>query len=207
MNYRKIIYLSSLLTTLTGAVKAQVLSGSNLNITMASNAAPGLTVTSKAPPPYTSPTPVNVIEGWAGGSGFVVGVPPPKLVFSVNNYGNAIISNSLRIGATAANGTYSNYSLSVDGDMIARRCVIQVSNWADYVFNSDYTLPDLSEVECFIAKNKHLPGVPSEKDALENGVEIGKMNEILLKKIEELTLYQIEQNKKIEYLLKKTGQQ
>jgi hypothetical protein len=106
----------------------------------------------------------------------------------------------LRIGSTAANGSYSNYKLSVDGDMIAKRCVIQVTNWADYVFAKDYVLPPLSEVEQYIETNKHLPGVPDQKEVLANGIEIGKMNEILLKKIEELTLYTIRLQKEMDQL-------
>ena len=92
------------------------------------------------------------------------------------------IGNKLRIGATAANGTYANYAFSVDGSMIAKSCVIQISNWADYVFNDSYAMPTLNELEQFISTNKHLPGVPSEKEVLQNGVEVGDMNKILLQK-------------------------
>ncbi|PSK94535.1 hypothetical protein B0I18_101691 [Taibaiella chishuiensis] len=119
----------------------------------------------------------------------------PNLVFWISNRDEVGISKSLRIGATAANGSYANYKLSVDGDMIAKRCVIQVSNWADYVFNENYNLPDLAEVEQYIQEHKHLPGVPSEKEVLTNGVEMGAMNKILLQKVEELTLYMIQISK------------
>lgn len=124
------------------------------------------------------------------------------LLFAVDKT-QTIIPNRLRIGATAANGAYASYKLSVDGDMIAKRCVIQVSNWADYVFENNYALPALSELELYVAKNKHLPGVPSATEVQENGVEMGEMNKVLLQKVEELTLYIIEQNKKIERLEEK----
>ncbi len=114
----------------------------------------------------------------------------------------ASIAQSLRIGTTAANGAYAGYKLSVDGDMIAKKCVIQVSNWADYVFADDYALPELSDVKDFITKNKHLPDVPSEAAVLENGIEMGEMNKILLKKIEELTLYTIKLSEEVEQLKK-----
>lgn len=104
----------------------------------------------------------------------------------------------VRIGQMAATAPYNNYKLSVDGDMIARRCVIQVSNWADYVFAPGYALPSLGEVENFIAQNKHLPGVPSEAEVKEKGVEMGEMNTVLLQKVEELTLYLIQLQKENE---------
>jgi len=126
-------------------------------------------------------------------------IPVPSQLFAVDK-NQTFIYNKLRIGTTAANGSYANYKLSVDGDMIAKRCVIQVSNWADYVFNDDYEMPTLGELEKFINTNNHLPGVPSEKEVLNNGVEIGNMNKILLQKVEELTLYMIDLQKQNETL-------
>ena len=73
-------------------------------------------------------------------------------------------------------------------------------NWPDYVFEEDYTLRPLSEVEAFIAANNHLPDVPSQTEIETNGAELGEMNRILLQKIEELTLYIIEQDKRIQEL-------
>jgi hypothetical protein len=61
-------------------------------------------------------------------------------------------------------------------------------------------LPSLTEVEAFINKNKHLPDVPSESEVLENGINLGEMDALLLQKIEELTLYVIELEKKLEEL-------
>jgi hypothetical protein len=68
----------------------------------------------------------------------------------------------------------------------------------DYVFAADYKLPSLAEVSDYIHKNKHLPEVPSASDMEANGVNLKEMNMILLKKIEELTLYVIEQSKKMD---------
>lgn len=68
----------------------------------------------------------------------------------------------------------------------------------DYVFANDYKLKSLQEVEDFIKKNKHLPEVPSAREIEKNGLMLAAMNMHLLKKIEELTLYSIEQNKKID---------
>lgn len=76
------------------------------------------------------------------------------------------------------------------------------SAWPDYVFNSSYDLMPLSEVETFINENSHLPQVPSEAEINENGIDLAQMDATLLKKIEELTLYTIEQEKQIELLTK-----
>jgi hypothetical protein len=66
------------------------------------------------------------------------------------------------------------------------------------VFDKGYELRSLAEVENFINKNGHLPEVPNTEEAIKNGVELKAMNILLLKKIEELTLYSIEQQKRIE---------
>ncbi len=68
--------------------------------------------------------------------------------------------------------------------------------WPDYVFKSDYKLNSLAHVENFIAKNHHLPDVPSEAEIKSCGINVGEMNAILLRKIEELTLYTIQLEKR-----------
>ena len=88
--------------------------------------------------------------------------------------------------------------------MIAKEIyVVNDGTWADYVFNKDYKLKSLKDVEEFIAKNKHLPNVPSANEIATNGNNVGQTEKVLLEKIEELTLYVIEQNKRIEELEKK----
>ena len=77
------------------------------------------------------------------------------------------------------------------------------ADWADFVFEKDYDLPTLSEVEQFIQKNKHLPGVPSAKEVETNGMDVAETQAMLLQKIEELTLYIIQQQKEIELLKSK----
>ena len=99
--------------------------------------------------------------------------------------------------ATPAN--ISDAKLLVYGNMYAQKLTVKAS-WADYVFKKGYYLRPLSEVETYISKHKHLPDVPSAKQIEEKGVSVGENQAILLKKIEELTLYLIEQNKKISKL-------
>ncbi|MCZ2224133.1 MAG: hypothetical protein LC122_10955, partial [Chitinophagales bacterium] len=76
--------------------------------------------------------------------------------------------------------------------------VALAGDWADYVFEENYQLKPLSEVEQFIKTHKHLPNIPSAKEVKNSGVNLVEMNNKLLEKTEELTLYIIEQNKKLE---------
>jgi len=72
--------------------------------------------------------------------------------------------------------------------------------WPDNVFEPNYNLLPLKELEQYILKNKHLPGVPTQNEISKDGMDVYEMNAILLKKVEELTLYVIEQQKQIEQL-------
>lgn len=95
---------------------------------------------------------------------------------------------------TAAPGSFK---LAVEGKIGAREINVLTGPWPDYVFEQNYSLPTLAELEAYIKVNKHLPEVPSASVVEENGVNLGEMNMLLLKKVEELTLYVIEQNKVI----------
>lgn len=86
--------------------------------------------------------------------------------------------------------------LDVDGVIRATEVKVE-TGWADFVFAKDYKLPTLQEVENHIKEHNHLPDIPSEIEVKENGVSLGEMQAKLLQKIEELTLYVIEQDKMI----------
>ncbi|MBL7789228.1 MAG: hypothetical protein JNL75_05275 [Chitinophagales bacterium] len=101
------------------------------------------------------------------------------------------------------NGAFGNYALSVDGTIVSTRNVVQITSWADKVFQKNYKLMSLSEIEAFVKQYKHLPEIPSESEIIENGVDVGEMNKLLLQKVEELTLHLIEQDKIIKALKKK----
>src|SRR5690606_30422515 len=111
--------------------------------------------------------------------------------------GKVGIGNSFgNFPTTAGTVNVSAYSLFVNGGILTEEVrVILKAQWADYVFEEDYNLPKLEEVETFIKENKHLPNVPSAKEVTENGIELGEIATIQQEKIEELTLYIIEQNK------------
>ena len=87
--------------------------------------------------------------------------------------------------------------LDVRGKIIADEVEVKVNKGADFVFKPDYNLKPLSEVEAFVRENQHLPEVPSEKEMQQNGLNVNNMQIKLLQKIEELTLYVIQQDKKI----------
>lgn len=92
----------------------------------------------------------------------------------------------------------SNYKLAVSGKMICEEVRVKLAgNWPDYVFDNNYKLKPLNEVEQFIAQNKHLPNIPAAAEVEKNGMELGDMQKKMMEKIEELTLYIIEQNKRI----------
>lgn len=100
----------------------------------------------------------------------------------------------------------SKYALFVQKGILAEDySIAPVASWSDRVFESDYRLRSLSEVENFIEENSHLPEVPSAQEIAENGYSQHEMNRILLQKIEELTLYTIQQQKEIAELRAKLG--
>lgn len=113
------------------------------------------------------------------------------------------ISN-VGIGTTDTKG----YKLAVGGQAVAEKVrVTKQQNWSDFVFEQDYPLPNLSEVENHIQNKGHLPGIPAADEIASKGYDLGDMDALLLQKIEELTLYVIEQNKQIEELKSKTCQE
>jgi len=95
----------------------------------------------------------------------------------------------------------SDYIMAVKGPVIAEKVRVELQNtWPDYVFEKDYALAPLKDVENYIIKNGHLENIPSAKEITQNGIDLGEMNAKLLEKIEELTLYIIRQEKRIEQL-------
>jgi len=83
------------------------------------------------------------------------------------------------------------------GKLKAKEIEVTLANWPDFVFGKDYKLPSLSEVEQFVTQNQHLPNVPSAAEVEANGVNVGEMNAKLLQKVEELTLYIIQIEKRL----------
>ena len=128
--------------------------------------------------------------------------PDGSLANSINDniYTNGKVGiNTSNFPNQVGNVNVSSYSLYAKGGILTEEVRVALSSeWADYVFNKEYKLEPLKEVEKYILENKHLKDVPSAKEVEMNGIELGEMNKILLLKIEELTLHIIEMNKKIE---------
>jgi hypothetical protein len=107
--------------------------------------------------------------------------------------GSATFMGNLGIGTNVP----FDAKLAVDGIIKSKEVLVTIENWPDYVFQNDYKLSSLQELEKEIELNGHLPGIPSAKEVQEEGVALGKIQSKFLQKIEELTLYIIEQNKRI----------
>jgi len=123
-------------------------------------------------------------------------------------YAKAVIGYNWYINRNANQGAAAMMKLNsseliVDGGIRAEEIKVEIVNGPDYVFEPDYQLRTLQETKKYIAENKHLPEIPSAKEMEANGVDLGIMNMRLLKKIEELTLHQIELLEKVEKLQKK----
>lgn len=95
-----------------------------------------------------------------------------------------------------------NFQLSVNGDIRAKEVIVQ-SGWSDFVFHPDYILPSIPEVEKFIQENGHLKDIPPASQVQANGIGLSESNTLLLQKIEEMTLYIIELDKRIKQLEKR----
>ena len=107
-----------------------------------------------------------------------------------------------KVGINTENTT-NGYALAVDGGIITTKVFVQdVENWPDYVFGDTYNLMPLHELKKFIGDNRHLPDMPSESDVVGQGYDLNEMQHALLKKIEELTLYTLQQQEEIEALKK-----
>jgi len=131
------------------------------------------------------------IHSWAGGPGYGWA----DIAFKTNGTTKMFIESAGRVGI----GTTSPTSLlTVNGTITAEEVVVQDVG-ADYVFEEQYKLKSLMEVEEYIKKEKHLPGIAPASET-EQGIKVGEFNEKLLEKIEELTLYMIDLNKQMEEL-------
>lgn len=126
------------------------------------------------------------------------------LTFSAVNFDNALVikgNGNIEIGDITTGINVNDYRLSVNGKVRAREMEVNGDSWADFVFEDNHKLMPLNEVEDYIIENNHLPDVPSAKEVKENGISLGKMDAILLQKIEELTLHLIEQNKRLDSVI------
>lgn len=132
------------------------------------------------------------------------------LVFQTASFqvvtGTTTLTERLRVTETGnvGIGTASPAEkLSVNGNVQAKKVIVTQSGWADYVFDSAYSLQSLAEVEDYVKANKRLPGMPAATEIAQHGLDVGEMMKRQQEKIEELTLYLIDMRKQNEALMKK----
>jgi hypothetical protein len=159
---------------------------------------------------YTTAGMVNTRINWINANGLRIasiyaahnayGSNNSDLAFETNN-GTASVeriritsSGNVGIGTSDSKG----YKLAVAGGIIGESVTVKLqSNWPDYVFEDSYKLPSLPQLESYINQYHHLPEIPSARDVNQEGLDLGEMNKLLTKKVEELTLYLIEKDKAI----------
>jgi hypothetical protein len=147
----------------------------------------------------------GLLAGWDGSgvsttsyhspnAGYLINVQNAPLYLGANNapWLTILPTGNVGIGTTNPQG----YMLAVNGSAIATSMTVKLkANWPDYVFKKDYRLPTLGEVKNYIEQNHHLPEMPSAADIEKDGLNLGEANKLLTKKVEELTLYIIDQDK------------
>ncbi|PTS94408.1 hypothetical protein DBR11_23415 [Pedobacter sp. HMWF019] len=144
------------------------------------------------------------ISGTAGGS---AGYGLLQTFISGGDTAGGVLSlqrdaGNVSIGTSDPKG----YKLAVNGSAIATSVTVKLNSaWPDYVFKKDYQLPSLQDVKAYIDQNQHLPEIPSEQQIAKEGLNLGEMNKLLVKKVEELTLYLIEKDLENKDLQKQVG--
>jgi hypothetical protein len=113
----------------------------------------------------------------------------------INELGNNTILNLNKGSVGIGTESPGSDKLAVNGSIRAKEIKVEATGWSDFVFEDYYDLPTLNELENFISENKHLPEIPNQSEVTKSGINLGEMNAKLLQKVEELTLYLIEQNK------------
>ncbi|WP_316824694.1 tail fiber protein [Pedobacter miscanthi] len=155
---------------------------------------------------FSSYNPTNTAR-----SGYVYFGAGDNLTIEAENGANKILLNPNSGGNVGIGTTTPDEKLTVKGKIKATEIRVNGQGAPDYVFEESYNIGTLKELESYIKANKHLPEVPSAKEFERDGIALGDMNKMLLKKIEELTLHVIDMNKRMEKLevenqkLKKNG--
>jgi hypothetical protein len=137
-----------------------------------------------------------LVSADAGAPGLQMQYATPATAYSTLSYQTGLYMNfsgNIAIGTT---NVPTGYKLAIAGNAIAESMTVKLqANWPDVVFKKNYALMPLSEVKTYIDKNQHLPEIPAAAEVEKDGVNLGEMNRLLVKKVEELTLYLIEKDK------------
>jgi hypothetical protein len=133
---------------------------------------------------------------WTGNAASYTEINSTSNGHYIRQYANNGTTESWIIRGYVHNGVQAMFNqggINVNGTVKAKEVNITNTGWADHVFDPDYPLMDLRDLKRYLKKNRHLPGIPTEVEVAEQGINLGELNVRLLEKIEELTLYVIQQ--------------
>lgn len=133
---------------------------------------------------------------WQAGYGGIKFFTAGQYRMGINSAGNVGVGTETPTQKLDVNGNIKGTNFYANGTVFANEVKVEATKWSDFVFDKEYKLLPLEEVKAHIEEYKHLPDVPSEKQVLEEGIDVAEMQAKLLQKIEELTLYVIQQDAK-----------
>lgn len=131
--------------------------------------------------------------------GYTNGYAPGKIVFQTKDATSGELANRLVVrhdGKVGVGTDNPQSTLAVNGKITATEVEVTMNGWPDYVFEQDYPLPSLDEVNSFVQANGHLPDVPSQQEMEGAELGLGEFSMLLLRKVEELTLYVVDLHEK-----------
>lgn len=153
---------------------------------------------------FLTPSTASVVLNPNNGGGVVISPTGGGNITMSTQSGGDILMNPnglVTIGSGISTATAAGYKLAIRGKVICEELRVKLyGNWPDYVFQKNYQLMPLSQLQHFIRQNNHLPNIPSAAEVEKEGIVVGEMNKKLLEKVEELTLYILDLQKQIDEL-------
>jgi len=129
-------------------------------------------------------------------SNFIGNIDSEAVVFRTDDTARMTVLANGSVGIGTSTIPASDARLAVDGSLYSTKVTVTLAGWPDYVFEKGYPLPSLPSIGRYVRRYRHLPGMPSSADVMVDGVDLGDNQAALLKKVEELTLYLIEEHKR-----------
>ncbi len=153
--------------------------------------------------------PTKISYQFYEGRGLNYNLADDCIYFAMNEGVPMAIDNSGKVGIGALpSDMVGNHKLYVNGTILSTEIKVKLKvDWSDYVFEDEYNLKNIYDLENFIKNNKHLPDIPTTRVVKEDGINLGEMDAKLLQKIEELTLYVIDLQKQVDDLKSQLNEQ